>query len=116
MLPEQTQSVPETQDDNTTALVSDNDYVVVGVLAKVSVDVSGMYDFDVVLSDDAEIGEKLIWLANPETPSEDDEIAEFYDESGAEIERVPESRNITISVWLNKGVIYEPAIAVIKKR
>lgn len=60
-----------------------------------------MYDFDVVLGYDVSEGAKLIWLAGSEEPSEDDEIAEFYDDEGAEIEAVPENRNITISAWLS---------------
>ena len=36
------------------------------------------------------------------------------DEAGNEITAVPESRKIILSVWLNKGVNYSPAIAVKK--
>ncbi len=89
-----------------------NDYVVVYELPEISIEESGMYDFDVVLSDDVRQGAKLIWLAGSDDPSEDDEVAEFYDGKGEETETVPESKNITVSAWLNKGRIYRPKIAV----
>ena len=86
--------------------------VVVAVLPEVSVDVSGMYDFSVALSDDARAGEELVYLAGSSDPSEDDNIAEFSDESGHETAEVPESREVTLSVWLRGGVTYKPSIAV----
>ena len=92
--------------------ITSADYVVVSELDEVSVDVSGMYDFDVVLDEAVETGAKLIWLADSETPSEDDGIAEFYDEDGEEIDSVPESHNITVSAWLNEKTNYSPKIAV----
>ena len=90
----------------------DGEYVVVAELPEVSVDVSGMYDFSVELDENAHAGEKLVWLANSSEPSEDDKIAEFFDEAGQEINAVPENRRLSISVWLNAGRIYKPAIAV----
>ncbi|MBQ7594204.1 MAG: putative Ig domain-containing protein [Synergistaceae bacterium] len=91
------------------------DYEVVAELGEVSVDVAGMYEFEFILNDDVPEGAKLIWLANSSKPSEDDEIAEFYDFDGAEIDAVPEERLITVSAWLNSGVIYRPALAVKRK-
>ncbi|MBQ7543635.1 MAG: putative Ig domain-containing protein [Synergistaceae bacterium] len=85
---------------------------VVAVLPEVSADVPGMYDFAVTLSDDAQPGEELVYLAGSSEPSEDDTIAEFADEDGEEIAAVPENRKVTVSVWLRKGVTYKPAIAV----
>ncbi len=95
-------------------MLSDEDYVIAAVLPEITVSESAMYDIDVELDENAETGAKLFWFAFPkdsETTS-DDEIAEFYDESGAEIESVPESRKIRVSVWLTEGVTYEPVIAV----
>ena len=91
-----------------------NGYTVVAVLPEISVDVSGMYDFDVILSDNAPEGAGLLYLANSDKPSSDDEIVEFFDDTGAETSVVPESRNITVSVWLNERVTYSPQIAVKK--
>ena len=54
----------------------------------------------------------MSFAANAFMPSYDDDIAEFYDDAGEETETVPESRNITVSVWLNKGTKYNPTIAV----
>lgn len=55
-----------------------------------------------------------MWLANSSEPSDDDEIADFFDSEGTPIEAVPADRKITISVWLNPDSKYEPAIAVMK--
>lgn len=87
-------------------------YTVVAELGTISADEAGMYEFDVVLSDNAPEGAELVYIANSDNPSEDDEIVEFYDETGAETTVVPENRNITVSIWLNEGVIYSPVIAV----
>ena len=73
-----------------------------------------MYEFGFVIGDDVPEGLELLYIANSDNPSEDDEIAEFYDDTGTEISVVPESRNITVSVWLNEGVTYSPEIAVKK--
>ncbi|MBR0247651.1 MAG: putative Ig domain-containing protein [Synergistaceae bacterium] len=87
-------------------------YVIVAELGTISADESGMYEFGIALSDDVPEGTELIYLANSDEPSDDDEIVEFYDDEGNEISSVPESRKITISIWLNKEVIYSPEIAV----
>ena len=90
------------------------EYVIAAELPAVSADEDGMREFDVELDERAEAGAKLVWLARPAEgeESDDDTIAEFYDESGAEIDSVPEGRKITVSAWLRKGVTYRPAIAV----
>lgn len=89
-------------------------YTVAAILPEVSVNVSGMYDISVTLYDNVPEGAKIFWFAYPEESgkSEDDEIAEFYDDAGAEIDTVPSSRKITVSAWLNEGVKYYPVIAV----
>lgn len=96
--------------ENNSAFMNEQ-YIVVAELQEISVDVSGMYDFSATLSSDAEAGAKLLWLANSSEPSDDDDIAEFYDTDGEEIDSVPEDRKISVSVWLNEGVTYKPAIA-----
>ena len=89
-------------------------YLIAAVLPELSVNVSGMYDIDVELYDDIPEGAELVWLAFPEKgkESDDDEIAEFYDEDGKEITRVPKNLKITVAPWLNKGIKYSPVIAV----
>ena len=89
-------------------------YIIAAVLPEVSVDVSGMYDFSAELSPDIEEGKELVWLAGSSEKSEDDAIAEFWDEEGQEISAVPPSRRVSVSAWLNEGVIYRPVIAVKK--
>ncbi|MBQ3654489.1 MAG: putative Ig domain-containing protein, partial [Synergistaceae bacterium] len=91
-----------------------DDCIIVAVLPEISADVSGIYDFGITVSDDVPEDSELIYLANSDQPSSDDEIAEFFDETGGEISLVPKSRKFTVSVWLNKGVIYSPRIAVRK--
>ena len=91
---------------------STSDYMIAAVLPVVSVDVSGLYDFTVELSDETPEGAELIYMANSSQTSEDDEIVEFYDDDGEEISTVPEDRKITIAIWLNKDVIYSPVVVV----
>ena len=81
-------------------------------LGEVSCDEAGMYDFALELPEYVREGAELVYVANSESPSDDDEIAEFFDENGNEISAVPESRKITVSIWLNEGIIYKPVIIV----
>ena len=96
------------------AILSDGGYVIAKVLPEMKVSESAMYDIEVELDESIETGAKLIWFAFPKDyeSSDDDEIAEFYDESGAEIDCVPESHKFTVGAWLNEGITYEPIIAV----
>ena len=87
-------------------------YIVAAELGMISCDVPGMYDFEIELPDCKLEGLKLVYISNSDEPSSDDEIAEFFDEEGNEISKVPESRKIIVSVWLNPQRIYEPVIAV----
>ena len=88
------------------------EYVIIAEFGTISVDKAGMYDFSVTLSDDVPAGKELVYLAGSSDPSDDDVIAEFYDESGEETDCVPESRTLTVSVWLDKDRIYTSSIAV----
>ena len=89
-------------------------YLVAAVLPELTVNESGMHEIDISLDEDTPEGDELVWLAFAEKgkESDDDEIAEFYNEEGEEITKVPASRKITVSAWLNKGVKYSPIIAV----
>ena len=100
---------------NINALNIPENYIIAAVLPEVKALESGQYDFDVELYEEIESGAELIWLAFPKDsePSDDDEIAEFYDgETGEEITTLPASHLITVSVWLNEGITYAPVIAV----
>ena len=94
--------------------INGRNYRVAGVLDVVIVDESGQHEFEVKLNQNIKAGTKLIWIANPinAEPSEDDEIADFYDETGQPIEGVPESYIVIVSPWLRAGVVYEPLIVV----
>ncbi|MBQ3458642.1 MAG: putative Ig domain-containing protein, partial [Synergistaceae bacterium] len=90
-------------------------YVIAPVFDEViSVDKAGLYDFDVEFDKDTPEGWTLVWLANSSEPSDDDEIADFFNSEGTPIEVVPGDKKITVSVWLNPNRKYEPAIAVKK--
>ena len=93
-----------------------SDYEVIAVLPEISVDESGLYEFDIEISEDVEAGRELKWFAFPQNsePSEDDEIAEFYDSDGGEVKTLPENHKLTVDVWFNKEKIYEPVISVKK--
>ncbi len=91
---------------------STSGYVIAALIPVISVDVSGLYDFTVELSDETPEGAELIYIANSSGPSDDDNIVEFYDEAGEEISYVPESRKITLSIWLNSERIYSPVIII----
>ncbi len=87
-------------------------YVIVAELGEISCDMAGIYDFEIEIPDCQLEGSELVYIANSDSPSEDDEIAEFYDDEWNEISEIPESRKITVSIWLNPGRIYMPVIAV----
>ena len=91
-----------------------DEYEIIYGLPEISFDEEGMYDFEVSADESVRAGAKLIWLAFPQDAehSSDDEISEFYDESGAEIESVPDNHRFTVSAWFRKDVTYKPAIAV----
>ena len=86
--------------------------MVVAELGEISSDKEGMYDFEITLPDYVPEGTELVYIANSDKPSEDDNIAEFYDDTGNEITEVPENRRITVSIWLNPETVYNPVIAV----
>ena len=90
-------------------------YIIAHVFDEViSVDKAGLYDFDVELDEDTPEDWTLVWVANSSEPSDDDEIADFFNSEGTPIEVVPSDKKITVSVWLNPNREYEPAIAVKK--
>lgn len=95
------------------AAISDAGYVIAAVLPEIRAEESGQFDIEnVKLYDDIPEGAKLIWFAFPDRVTTDEDIAEFYDDTGAEIEVVPASREVSVSAWLNDGIIYRPVIAV----
>lgn len=97
--------------------VSNDEYIVAAVLPEILCSESGTYDISAVLYENVPAGASLVWFAFPkdDKPSDDEDVAMFLDDAGKEITEVPENRKITVSVWLNKGRIYEPVIAVKRK-
>ncbi|MBQ7593315.1 MAG: hypothetical protein IJU48_03045 [Synergistaceae bacterium] len=97
------------------AAIAAEGYMIAAVLPEVTVTEDGLYDLDAVaLVEEAPEGAELVWFAFPRNAaaSEDDEIAEFYDEAGAEIEVVPAERKVVPAAWFNADVTYAPVIAV----
>ena len=95
--------------------LSEGGYIIAAILPEITTDESGQYDLDVVSLDEAAAeGAELVWFAFPRNAenTEDDSIAEFYDEAGAEIYAVPESKKVVVSPWLEAEVTYAPVIAV----
>lgn len=96
------------------AVIEKEGYIIAAVLPEMSVTESKLYDIEAKLSENAPVGAKLVWFAFPKDvePSDDDKIAEFFDEEGAEIYEVPASRKIVVSPWLEAEVTYAPVIVV----
>ncbi|MBQ6418992.1 MAG: hypothetical protein IJJ91_10010, partial [Synergistaceae bacterium] len=96
------------------ARVANADEVIAAVLPAIEVEEAGMYDFTVSLDVNAPVDGLLVWhsFPNGEDDENDAENAVFLDETNEVIERVPETYSVTVSAWLEPGIIYEPIIAV----
>ncbi len=96
------------------ARVANADEVIAAVLPAIEVEEAGMYDFTVSLDVNAPVDGLLVWhsFPNGEDDENDADNAVFLDETNEVIERVPETYSVTVSAWLEPGIIYEPIIAV----
>ena len=96
------------------ARIANSDEVIAAVLPAIEVEEEGMYEFTVSLDRSVPEGGRLVWHSFPD--GEDDENdadnAIFLDDEGNTVEVVPASYSVTVSAWLEPGVIYEPVIAV----
>ena len=95
-------------------LAFSDEYSIAAVLNAISVSKSGYYEIAVELDENAEDGE-LNWFGFPVDVDENElqsYEAIFYDASGAEIVDKPENNLITVSVYLEEGIIYKPVIAI----
>ncbi len=95
-------------------IVNEEGYIIAAVLPEVTVTEDGQYDLNVELAETVAEGAELKYFAFPRNAeaSEDDEICDFYDDEGKDVEAVPESHKITIAPWFNADVTYAPVIAV----
>ena len=98
----------------TLAVIAGNDEVIAAVLPALEVEEAGLYEFTVSLDVNAPVDGLLVWhsFPNGEDDENDAENAVFLDEEGETVERVPEAYSVTVSAWLEPGIIYEPIIAV----
>ena len=96
------------------AIITNSDEVIVAVLPAIEVEEAGMYDFAVSLDVNAPEGGLLVWhsFPNGEDDENDADNAMFLDEDGEVVERVPETYSVTVSAWLEPGIVYEPIVAV----
>ena len=96
--------------------MTEKGYKVIAVLPEISANAEGQQKFDVKLDEDAPEGAVMVYIAFPKNaqPSEDDNIADFYDADGEPIEdnKVPAEKDITVEPWLRADVVYQPVIAV----
>ena len=98
----------------TLAVIANNDEVIAAVLPALEVEEAGIYEFAVSLDVNVPEGGLLVWHSFPDGEDDegDNDNAVFLDEDGEAIERVPETYSVTVSAWLEPGIIYEPIIAV----
>lgn len=98
------------------AFLQSKGYTVIAVLPEVTSDKDDQAEIPVELIEDAPEGAKLVYIPFPKNAAEteDDKIADFYDEDGADIKTVPAAKNITVAPWFRAGVTYEPVIAAEK--
>ncbi|MBQ3345715.1 MAG: putative Ig domain-containing protein, partial [Synergistaceae bacterium] len=98
----------------TLAVIANNDEVIAAVLPALEVEEAGLYEFAVSLDVNVPEGGLLVWHSFPDGEDDegDNDNAVFLDEDGEAIERVPETYSVTVSAWLEPGIIYEPIIAV----
>lgn len=96
------------------AAIEEAGYKIIAVLPETTVDISGQYDLDTDLAEDAPEGAELAYFALPveDETTEDDEIVDFYDEAGADISAVPENKKVIVSPWFTAEKTYAPVIAV----
>ncbi|MBQ3399270.1 MAG: putative Ig domain-containing protein [Synergistaceae bacterium] len=96
------------------ARVANADEMIAAVLPAIEVEEEGMYEFTVSLDVNAPEGGLLVWHSFPDGEDDDgdEDKAVFLDETNDVIERVPETYTVTVSAWLEPGIIYEPVIAV----
>ncbi len=95
-------------------IVHEEGYIIAAVLPEVTVTEDGQYDLNVELAETVAEGAELKYFAFPRNAeaSEDDEICDFYDDEGKDVEAVPASHKITVAPWFNADVTYAPVIAV----
>ncbi|MBQ3448193.1 MAG: hypothetical protein IJG37_11160, partial [Synergistaceae bacterium] len=96
-------------------VLAEGGYIIAAILPEIRAEESGQYDLEAVSLDEAAPeGYELVWFAFPVDveSSDDDLIAEFYDEAGAEVFAVPEGRVVVPSPWLEAEITYAPVIAV----
>ena len=96
------------------ARIANADEVIAAVLPAIEVEEEGLYDFTVSLDVSVPEGGRLVWHSFPDGADDENDAdnAIFLDEEGNTVEVVPESYSVTVSAWLEPGVIYEPVIAV----
>ncbi len=91
------------------ALVQNNDYVIAAVIPEISTIESGNYELEVSVDKAVPEGSLLKLFMFPSEETE--EIYTFMNDEGEEINSVPGSYKLTVSMWLNAGITYRPVLA-----
>ena len=95
-------------------LAQNEEYSIAAVLPAVTVDESGFYDIAVELYEDITDGELVLFKfpVEDEEPDAQENVTLFFDSEGNEITNAPEDNLVTVSVYLEAGIIYEPVLAI----
>ena len=95
-----------------TARVANNGEIIAAILPAIEVEEAQLYEFTVSLDVSVPVGATLVWHSFPDGEEADSEEAFFLNDEDEIIETVPETYSVTVSAWLEPGVVYEPVIAV----
>ena len=102
------------------AQVSNDRSIIAAILPEITVNVSGVYDFnDIELAENVTTGALLVW--NPFARDSQVEVSaadvdstssvQFFDEDGNEISTVPENHIVSVSAYLEGGKTYAPVLS-----
>ena len=96
-------------DNENLALVQNNNYMIAAVLPETFAKESGNYEFGVSVDKAVPEGSLLKLFMFPSEDTE--EIYTLTNDEGEEINSVPESYKLTVSMWLDAGITYRPVLA-----
>ena len=89
-------------------------YIIVAVYDDVKVPEDNTYDFAFEVADGVKTGSEFAYFVfkAEEEANDDEKYAEFFDEDGAPVESVPESKKAEVSAWFSADSTYKSVVAV----
>ena len=87
-----------------------HEYVTAAVIPAITVSADGRYEFTVSIDSSIPEGAYIEWHSFPYGVEADGEIYTLKDSNGREIIAVPKNHSVTVSAYLEGGVMYEPLI------